>query len=258
MALPAAPISTEKDSIDEYGSFAKRKQLIDQSFRVHSTLREAGSKSVSDDYDDLLEADIIVNLDDYVVFPTMRDVIKEVVPSMYARSTKKGDIVRVDLMPPLMGSSSPVYIIDGFATRNTEYFLSLKPSELKTLKVVNNPQKLVPTGLLGQFGLVIVESRLGNKREPLIIDNKRIKGIQLPVSLKISEEQKRNPDIPDFRSTLYWNPSIKTDDNGKALVEFTSSDDTGKVLIMVDGITNDLQPFSITAELMVEIKKSNP
>ena len=65
-----------------------------------------------------------------------------------------------------------------------------------------------------------------------------------------------NPGAPEFRSTIYWNPSIKTDESGKALVEFMVSDDVGAINVMIDGITNGLQPFSSIAELKVEIKKS--
>lgn len=255
--LPKAPHSIEKNSEDRYASFKERKRLIDQSYGVHSKSNAITRNDADRFRDDLLDADVTVNLDDYVVFPTMQEVIKEVVSGMYSRKSKKGDIVRVDLMPPLIGTSDPVYIIDGFATKNTAYFLSLKPSELKTLKMVNNTQKLIPTGLLGQFGIVIVESKQGNLREPLTSDNKRINGLQLPVSFKGINPGKMNPGVPEFRSTIYWNPSIKTDELGTANIEFNVSDDVGIINVRIDGITNSLQPFSATTALKVEIKKSS-
>ncbi len=255
--LLKAPRSIEKDTEDSYASFKVRKQLIDQSYSVHSKSTALNLNDTDRFREDLLDADITFNLDDYVVFPTMHDVIKEVVSGMYSRKSKKGDIVRVDLMPPLMGSSDPVYFIDGFVTKNTAYFLSLKPADLKTLKLVSNPQKLIPTGLLGQFGMVMVESKQGNLREPLTADNKRISGLQLPVTFKGIDSRKMNSGVPEFRSTMYWNPSIKTDESGKAIVEFNVSDDVGNINVVIDGITNGLQPFSATTDLKVEIKKSS-
>lgn len=255
--LPKAPRSIEKDTEDSYASFKVRKKLIDQSYSVHSKPNALNLNDTDRFREDLLDADITINLDDYVVFPTMHDVIKEVVSGMYSRKSKKGDIVRVDLMPPLIGSSDPVYIIDGFATKNTNYFLSLKPSELKTLKVVSNPRKLIPTGLLGQFGIVIVDSKQSNLREPLTSDNKLINGLQLPVMFKGVDPGKMNSGTPEFRSTIYWNPSIKTDESGKAIIEFNTSDDVGNINVMIDGITNGLQPFSATTNIKVEIKKSS-
>ena len=42
---------------------------------------------------------------------------------------------------------------------------------------------------------------------------------------------------PDYRSTLYWNPSIKTDINGKASVSFWASDNKGSININLQGNT---------------------
>jgi hypothetical protein len=50
--------------------------------------------------------------------------------------------------------------------------------------------------------------------------------------------------IPDFRNTLYWNPSIKPDHDGKASVEFWSSDNKADYLINIQGITQDGRLFS--------------
>jgi hypothetical protein len=43
----------------------------------------------------------------------------------------------------------------------------------------------------------------------------------------------------DFRSTIYWNPIVRTDSTGVARVEFYNSDESGKMQIVVEGITAD-------------------
>jgi len=43
----------------------------------------------------------------------------------------------------------------------------------------------------------------------------------------------------DFRSTLYWNPIVRTYSTGMAEVSFFSSDETGTMQIVVEGITAD-------------------
>jgi len=42
--------------------------------------------------------------------------------------------------------------------------------------------------------------------------------------------------IPDNRTTIYWNPEIKTDSSGKANISFYNSDLKGKAMIRVSGI----------------------
>ena len=43
----------------------------------------------------------------------------------------------------------------------------------------------------------------------------------------------------DFRSTLYWNPIVQTDEDGQNWVEFYNSDQIGEVQVVVEGVTKD-------------------
>ena len=47
------------------------------------------------------------------------------------------------------------------------------------------------------------------------------------------------PKKSDFRRTLYWNPNVKTDKNGKAKVEFYNNSSCKQVVISAEGITAD-------------------
>ena len=43
----------------------------------------------------------------------------------------------------------------------------------------------------------------------------------------------------DYRSTLYWNPIVRTDSLGRAAVSFLNGDQTGEVKVVVEGVTAD-------------------
>jgi hypothetical protein len=45
--------------------------------------------------------------------------------------------------------------------------------------------------------------------------------------------------MADFRRTLYWNPDIITDDEGKAKVEFFNNSSCKEMYISVEGMTPD-------------------
>ena len=47
------------------------------------------------------------------------------------------------------------------------------------------------------------------------------------------------PSIPDLRTTLYWNPKVRTDDTGNAEIEFYSSDTSKRYLVTIEGIADD-------------------
>ena len=151
-------------------------------------------------------------------------------------------------------TGDPVYIIDGIATKNTAFFLSLKPSDLLTVKVVKDPHKLERFGLMGKNGIVIVQTRKGNAREPLDDPSKLIEGLNRSVSFKARDHSgAEDAHRPDFRSSVYWNPSVKTDSNGKASVDFFCSDDIGKLSIRIDGLTTEGKPFSAGQDLEVGV-----
>ncbi|MDU8958794.1 MAG: hypothetical protein E7G31_21470, partial [Bacteroides sp.] len=56
------------------------------------------------------------------------------------------------------------------------------------------------------------------------------------------------PDKPDHRRTLYWNPNIKTDENGNASIQFYNNSTCKKMIISAGGITKDGQPFYLKIE----------
>jgi len=45
--------------------------------------------------------------------------------------------------------------------------------------------------------------------------------------------------LPDYRSTLYWEPNITTDQSGRATVSFYTSDIKGKYTVKVEGLSPD-------------------
>lgn len=55
-------------------------------------------------------------------------------------------------------------------------------------------------------------------------------------------EQKQN-ETPDQRSTLYWNPFIKTTAGGLARIDFYSADTPSTYTIIIEGITHDGRPI---------------
>ena len=72
------------------------------------------------------------------------------------------------------------------------------------------------------------------------------------VSPDYSSSDTRAKRVPDFRTTLYWNPSVKQDKEGKARIEFWTSDFSSDYEINVQGITPDGTPFSLKKIIKVK------
>ena len=60
-----------------------------------------------------------------------------------------------------------------------------------------------------------------------------------PVEVFETEDYSVMPPMNDFRRTLYWNPNLWTDENGKAHVEFWNNSTCTEMIISAEGITDD-------------------
>lgn len=48
--------------------------------------------------------------------------------------------------------------------------------------------------------------------------------------------------LPDYRTTLYWNPSFRTDNNGNARLLFYNSDNAQKIQLSIEGLSDGGKP----------------
>lgn len=81
---------------------------------------------------------------------------------------------------------------------------------------------------------------------PIDREKNRVKGIRYtsyhgydPVEVFQSEDYTDIPPMDDFRRTLYWNPNIWTDKDGKAHVEFWNNSTCTDMIISAEGVTDD-------------------
>lgn len=254
---------TESLTANRYAEFTSRKKLMDKSYSFYGNseiLKKASlSENPNSDFEDeLTGVDYSVKVDEYVVFPTMEELIREVVPSLLHRRIKGNSIVRVVLPDGAIPNEDPLYIIDGIMTKNTDYFLQLKPADIITIKVVRTINKLNRFGTMGRNGIVLIQTK-GIDHNELKSKNTliSIKGLNKPAPFRILAHS-ISSDLrkPDFRSTLYWNPSVTTNSRGEGSINFSASDDVGCFLIRVQGITSDGRPFSKLDSIQLVFNKN--
>lgn len=250
---------TEQAQTDKYSEFRKQSKLITPSYRFFSEVAQTKTNSLANpnaEYEDeFMGADVTVNVEDYVVFPTMEELIREVIPSLQHRRVRGNSTVRVVFsVPSILPTGDPVYIIDGVMTKNSDFFLSLRPADILTMKIEKELNKLTRLGAIGKNGIVYVQTKKQDTAERLRAVNTMIPilGLSKPVERKWPVyETAADWRKPDFRSSVYWNPSVKTDASGEATLTFYLGDDVGPVEISIQGFTEDGRPFSFTEQVHV-------
>jgi hypothetical protein len=113
-------------------------------------------------------------------------------------------------------------------------------------------------GALARNGIVLVVTK-GTDHKNLLRTNTMlpVKGVNKTMPFReINHSDTQDARIPDFRSTLYWNPSVKVDIRGSSQLSFSASDDVGTFLIHIQGLTADGRPFEKQDSIVVKFNKN--
>ncbi len=185
-------------------------------------------------------ADLTVNLSDYLMMPTMEEVVREIVRTVEYRKIGGRQVIRVYTTGKVTHySSGPLFVIDGVITKDPSYFFGLKPADVISIKVVRDARKLFALGSLSANGVVIVKTRLRTK---IVKEKHTIEFAGLLPESHDSFMGHFNPKMPDLRPCIYWSSKTFTG-RGDEFILFRTSDDVGKFKIQISGLAEDGIPF---------------
>jgi len=250
------------DDPDRYGEYMHNKRIIDNSFKTYlSSVSNVQKQDVTDPNTTYLNVlggeDVEITIGDFVLFPTMGDLIHEVVTGLQYRRSSGVATIRVPIfaggytkLPP----GDPLYIINGIFTLDTERFTSLKPEELVYMKIINDQNKLSKFGSFGRNGIVLVLS----KEKGIDGVNLKSKSFELPGINRGIAFAPGNPtglfaaSVPHLGAAIYWIPNAVNNTKGKSTIKIKLPDDLGTMDATVSGVTFDGNPFSGSAQFVVQ------
>lgn len=243
ISFKAKPWISDKNKVDPYAVYSAQKNAINKSFSFFIN-KKALNDSIDEPNkpmeDELNGADFTTNLSDFLQMPTMEDVAREILRAVEYRKINGRHVMRVYTSANRKPNNymGPLFVIDGTITKDPVNFISLKPADVISVKVVRNPKKLFALGKIGENGVILVKtkSRSAQIKEKHMID---FSGL-LPES-RISSSPNANPQLPNLKSCLFWSPKMVI--KGNEELSFTTSDDVGDFKIQISGITDDGVPF---------------
>lgn len=141
----------------------------------------------------------------------------------------------------------PLMLIDGIPVYDADKILAINPLKFRQIDIV---ARKFYTGALPNDGIVSYKTYEGDlggyQLDPGAVAI-HYEGIQLQQEFYTPVYDKGTPPsprIPDFRNLLQWSPDINTGGEGKASLNFYTSDIPGTYLLFVQGITDRGQPGS--------------
>ncbi|MBO6187544.1 MAG: hypothetical protein J6O23_03455 [Prevotella sp.] len=142
-------------------------------------------------------------------------------------------------------SRGPVIFIDEFRS-NVEELLMLQPETIESIEWFNH---------IGAAHMTIYGWNVSTSGLLLVRQKPGLKGRTFrPLSMATVRQQGWKPNVeffspqypdpaqktrPDHRTTLYWNPKVKTDEKGRATVRFYASDISRRYLVTLEGVSDD-------------------
>lgn len=141
--------------------------------------------------------------------------------------------------------------IDGVAVQ------SIIPANIAFVDVIKSLHKLAPYGELGANGLVLIYLKPPGqqiKRKQRTVDgilNFTMKGYDMV------KEPVRNPSSTEKNTpTVFWNPMLKTDSFGEALIAFNTPNKAGIYELIIEGLSNKGLPVLVKAQLTIQNRKT--
>lgn len=195
-------------------------------------------------------------LDDYTRFP-LPEFFFEIVPEVRVQGKFGEEKLKVSNTWSLPNKEvPPLLLVDGVPVFDQSKFLKINNKLISTAQIVTEPFWL---NTMVFDGVIEINSFEQDARSFELPESALRSGYLtlLPERVFSSPVYQTNQgvNLPDFRNTLYWNPSVTTDSEGKATVTFYTSDVIQDYTITVDGREMNVNPKA-EYELSV-IKREN-
>jgi len=183
------------------------------------------------------------DLDQYTRFTSIGETILEFISRV--RVSKMGDKRRIKVfMEEDMRFSlkNTLVLLDGIPVYEHEDILNYNPMYVKRMNIYDGRY------LFGGESfecIVSFQTREGDLPFFQLSDNSQLLNYECPQRLSPFEipdysiDKIKNSRKPDFRSTLYWNPSVEYTKDKPVNLSFYTSDLSGEFKVTVEGVTTD-------------------
>ena len=143
----------------------------------------------------------------------------------------------------IMGSSNPLFLLDGMPV-DAGTFSSLNPCDVDAIDVLKGADASIFGSQAANGVIAVLTKRGGNNydysKDPVLgVSIQKRMGYQVAREFYAPKYEVAIPDHvrPDFRSTLHWQPNVRTDAAGKATITYWNTDAKATMRIIAEGVS---------------------
>lgn len=198
--------------------------------------------------------DFEVILKDYIQLDSMPEVFFELVPHVAMKRVDSNyEISILDLSNRKL-EGIPCVMLDGVIIRDLRVIADLDPGLVDKIDIVCEKYRRGGYIFNGIVNVITKDGDFSHGTLPSDAVRLRYRISEPAAEFRFPDytsDAKRENREPDYRNTLYWNPSVKTDNDGKAKIEFWTGDVKADYLITLTGITPEGKTVCISKVLKV-------
>jgi hypothetical protein len=179
-------------------------------------------------------------LDNYTRFTTIEEVMREYIREVNVFHTHNQFRVRVVSGIGFLGEEDPMVLIDGVPFFNMNKVFAVDPLKIRKLEDVPFNYSLGASYEKGILSLTSYKGDLGGAEidpHAVVLDYEGLQQQRQFYSPAYDTDEQAASHMPDFRNVLYWAPSVNTSAAGKKQVSFYTSDQPGKYIGVIEGMT---------------------
>lgn len=149
----------------------------------------------------------------------------------------------------IRGGGKPLLLIDDIIIQyeNIDHIEALvNVNDIEQIDVLKDGSKTAVFGMRGANGAIAIFTKKGdggtNKSASFNTISFLPFGYQQPTEFytpKYDTPERRNAQTYDMRTTIHWQPVVRTDSEGKATFDFYTADDPTSYSVIIEGITRD-------------------
>jgi hypothetical protein len=181
-------------------------------------------------------------LDDYTRFKVMEEVMREYVPGVLVRKRRDGFHFMVYNKPGQANfQADPLVLLDGLPIFDTNKIMAFDPLKVRQLDVLTARYFQGPLVYDGVVSYTTYQGDLGNFSINPHALVEEYEGLQAPREFyapRYDTEAQQHSRLPDLRNLLYWHPEVRLAPGQPQALDFFTSDQAGRYLVVVQGLTS--------------------
>ena len=192
-----------------------------------------------------------VDLDQYVLLPTLREVFLSLVPGVTPHTRKKKTSLLIESENPSLSLYESLVMVDQVPVLDVERFMSLPTTKIKQIDVIED---VYVKGDLRFGGVINMRSIDGNMagidlpENSFFIDYLAMQ----PAFLPHQDTLARDDQIPDMRNTFLWEPNFILRKGSRAEISFIAPDYPGEYVVLFRGRSDMGEP--VMAETTFKVR----